>query len=152
MKAGLKHNGLALIDVISPCVTFNDHEGSTKSYMYTRKHQLPVIQADFVPAQQEISVEYPEGSTTRVTMHDGSAVALHKVAPGYNPTNRAAVMAYLNEQSSSGTIPTGLLFLDESSDDMHAMAKTVEKPLSQLPYEALCPGNAALQQLQRGYR
>jgi 2-oxoglutarate ferredoxin oxidoreductase subunit beta len=152
LKAGLRHNGLALIDVISPCVTFNDHEGSTKSYMYTRKHQLPVIQADFVPAQQEISVEYPEGSTTHVTLHDGSSVALHKVAAGYDPTNRARVMSYLNEQSSSGTIATGLLFLDESGHDMHAMAKTVEKPLSQLPYDALCPGNAALQQLQRGYR
>ena len=152
LKAGLLHNGLALIDVISPCVTFNDHEGSTKSYMYTRKHQLPVIQADFVPHAEEISVEYPAGSTTRVTMHDGSTVVLKKLAADYDPTNRAATVAYLHEQQHAGTIPTGLLYVDESGQDMHAMAKTVETPLSKLPFDQLCPGNAALQQLQRAYR
>src|SRR5215472_6386099 len=80
LKAGLRHKGFALVDVISPCVTFNDHEGSTKSYVYTRKHQLPVIEADFVPPAAEITVDYPEGTTTNVTMHDGSVLRLHKVA------------------------------------------------------------------------
>ncbi len=152
LKAGLRHNGLALIDVISPCVTFNDHEGSTKSYVYTRKHQLPVIQADFVPPADEILIDYAEGSTVRVAMHDGSTVLLRKIAHDYDPTNRAAAMAYLNEHQSSGTIPTGLLFVDESGGDMHAMAKTVSTPLTKIPFEQVCPGNAALQQLQRAYR
>ena len=152
LKAGLRHNGLALIDVISPCVTFNDHEGSTKSYMYTRKHQLPIIQADFVPPADEISVDYPPGSTTRVTLHDGSMVVLKKLALDYDPKSRANVMAYLNAHQSTGEVPTGLLFLDETGSDMHAMAKTVTTPLSKLPFEQLCPGDAALQSLQRMYR
>jgi 2-oxoglutarate ferredoxin oxidoreductase subunit beta len=152
LKAGLRHNGLALIDVISPCVTFNDHEGSTKSYMYTRKHQLPIIQADFVPPADEISVDYPPGSTTRVTLHDGSTVVLKKLALDYDPKSRANVMAYLNAHQSTGEVPTGLLFLDETGSDMHAMAKTVTTPLSKLPFEQLCPGDAALQSLQRMYR
>ncbi len=152
LKAGLRHNGLALIDVISPCVTFNDHEGSTKSYVYTRKHQLPIVQADFVPHAEEISVEYPPGSKTEVVMHDGSTVVLHKLAEDYDPTNRAGAMAYLNKHQSSGSIPTGLLFVDESGRDMHAAAKTPATALTKLPYQQLCPGNAALQQLQRAYR
>jgi 2-oxoglutarate ferredoxin oxidoreductase subunit beta len=85
-------------------------------------------------------------------MHDGSTIVLRKIGEDYDPTHRAAAMAYLNEHHSSGTIPTGLLFVDESGGDMHAMAKTVEAPLSQIPYGELCPGNAALQQLQRAYR
>jgi 2-oxoglutarate ferredoxin oxidoreductase subunit beta len=152
LKAGLRHNGLALIDVISPCVTFNDHEGSTKSYMYTRKHQLPIVQADFVPPAEEISADYAEGTTTRVTLHDGSTVVLRKLAADYDPSSRHNAMAYLNEHQSRGESPTGLLFLDESGSDMHALAKTVKTSLSKVPYEELCPGNAALQQLQRGYR
>src|SRR5579864_8052177 len=90
LKAGLRHKGFALIDVVSPCVTFNDHEGSTKSYMYTRKHQLPIIQADYVPPAEEISVDYPEGTSTKVTLHDGSVVVFKKLASDYDPTNRDA--------------------------------------------------------------
>jgi 2-oxoglutarate ferredoxin oxidoreductase subunit beta len=152
LKAGLRHNGLALIDVISPCVTFNDHEGSTKSYMYTRKHQLPIVEADFVPMAQEISADYAEGTTTSVTLHDGSTVVLRKLASDYDPRHRHHAAAYLNEHQSRGEILTGLLFVDESGTDMHALAKTVQTPLSQLPFEDLCPGNAVLQQIQRGYR
>jgi 2-oxoglutarate ferredoxin oxidoreductase subunit beta len=152
LKAGLEHDGLALIDVISPCVTFNDHEGSTKSYVYTRKHQLPIVQADFVPHAEEIEIDYPEGSSTKVTMHDGSTVVLKKLASDYDPTDRVAAMTYLGRHQSSGEIPTGLLFLDESGQSMHTMAKTPKTPLSQLPYDRLCPGNAALQQLQKAYR
>jgi 2-oxoglutarate ferredoxin oxidoreductase subunit beta len=152
LKAGLRHNGLALIDVISPCVTFNDHEGSTKSYVYTRKHQLPIVQADFVPEAQEISAEYAEGASLKVTLHDGDTLVLRKLASDYDPSDRHRAAAYLNEHQSRGEILTGLLFVDESGQDMHALAKTVKTPLSQLPFEQLCPGNAVLQQLQRAYR
>ncbi len=152
LKAGLRHNGFALIDVISPCVTFNDHEGSTKSYKYTRKHQLPIIEADFVPFANEITAEYPPGSAHSVKMHDGSVVRFRKVAADYDPTDRVAVLSHLRDHQSSGEIATGLLYLDESSQDMHDAAKTVKTPLSRVAHEELCPGNAALQKLQQAFR
>jgi 2-oxoglutarate ferredoxin oxidoreductase subunit beta len=152
LKAALSHQGFALVDVISPCVTFNDHEGSTKSYLYTRQHQLPIVEADFVPPATEITAELPAGQVTSVTMHDGSVVRFSKVAADYDPTNRTAAQAYLHEKQSSGEIPVGLLYLDTHGIEMHAGAKTVSKPLSQVPFEELCPGNAALQALQQLYR
>jgi 2-oxoglutarate ferredoxin oxidoreductase subunit beta len=153
LKAGIRHNGFALVDVISPCVTFNDHEGSTKSYAYSRKHQLPIIETDFVPPAKPIETTYKEGTTTNVTLHDGSILRLHKVGPGeYDPTDRAAVWSYLHTKQASGEVPVGLLFVDESGSEMHAAAKTVDQPLSQIPFEELCPGSAALDRLQRAYR
>jgi 2-oxoglutarate ferredoxin oxidoreductase subunit beta len=152
LKAAIRHEGFALVDVISPCVTFNDHEGSTKSYVYTRKHSLPVVAADFVPHAKEITVTHDEGTAIDVRMHDGSVVVLRKVAKDYDPRNRRAVMGYLQERQIAGEIPTGLLYLDEGGVEMHAGAKTVERPLSQLPFEELCPGSAALEKLQEAYR
>jgi 2-oxoglutarate ferredoxin oxidoreductase subunit beta len=152
LKAAIKHRGFALVDVISPCVTFNDHEGSTKSYQHTRKRNLQVVHTDFVPVGEEITVQYEPGQAKSVTMHDGSVVRFSKVGPDYDPTNRDAVQAYLQEQQKRGEIPTGLLYLDESMSDMHATSGTIEAPLSEVPFEQLCPGNAALEQLQRAYR
>jgi 2-oxoglutarate ferredoxin oxidoreductase subunit beta len=153
LKAALSHDGFALVDVISPCVTFNDHEGSTKSYVHTRKHQLPIVQADFVPPANEITASYPEGSVTSVTMHDGSTIRLHKIASDYDPTDRARVTSYLQKHQASGEIPTGLLFIDEKKGvEMHKGAKTVKRPLVDLPFEELCPGRAALDALQAFYR
>jgi 2-oxoglutarate ferredoxin oxidoreductase subunit beta len=152
LKAAIKHNGFALVDVISPCVTFNDHEGSTKSYMYTRKHQLPVVEADFVPVREEITASFDEGTTASVTMHDGSVVRLKKTAKDYDPTDRVKVIEYLMQHQKTGEIPVGLLFLDESGVEMHVGAKTIETPLSRVPYEELCPGKAALDKLMQGYR
>jgi 2-oxoglutarate ferredoxin oxidoreductase subunit beta len=152
LKAGLRHNGFALVDVISPCVTFNDHEGSTKSYDYTRKHQLPIIAADFVPPAEEITVEYDHGTTTEVKLHDGSVVRLHKVGPSYDPTNRAGAFMHLMERQQAGEIPMGLLYIDEQGVEMHQGAKTVKTPLARLRHEELCPGSAALEALQQAYR
>ncbi len=152
LKAALQHRGFALIDVISPCVTFNDHEGSTKSYLYTRQHQKAVVEADFVPYAEEITAEYAEGAATRVRMHDGGEVLFRKVPPDYDPTRRDAVYRYLEERQREGEVPTGLLVLDESTPDLHASTRTVETPLSQVPYEELCPGSAALDALQDEYR
>src|SRR5258708_223868 len=95
LKAGLAHRGFAIVDVISPCVTFNDHVGSTKSYLHTRQHRLEVVQTDFVPKEQEISADYAPGTATSVTMHDGSIVRFVKVAEDYDPTDRLATQAYL---------------------------------------------------------
>src|SRR5262252_1296472 len=121
LKAAIRHKGFALVDVIWPCVTFNDHEGSTKSYVYTRKHQLPVVAADFVPHREEITATLPEGQSTDVMLHDGSVVRLHKVAKDYDPKDRRAVTAYLHDHQRSGEIPVGLLFVDEENGvEMHA--------------------------------
>jgi 2-oxoglutarate ferredoxin oxidoreductase subunit beta len=152
IEAGLCHRGFALIDVISPCVTFNDHEGSTKSYKHTRNHQLPVLQTDFVPPATEITAQYAAGTSFSVTMHDGSVVRLSKVPENYTPTDRSAVFSYLQEHQSKGEIPTGLLYLDEQLPDLHEMSSTIELPLAQLPYEDLCPGSAALDKFQEAYR
>jgi 2-oxoglutarate ferredoxin oxidoreductase subunit beta len=153
LKAALKHDGFALVDVISPCVTFNDHEGSTKSYLHTRKHQLPVVQADFVPPRAEITADYPAGETHTVTMHDGSHVVLRKVGPEYDPTNRREAWNFLSERQKSGEIATGLLYVDEEAGvEMHKGAKTVAGPLIHVPFGQLCPGSSMLAELQDDYR
>jgi 2-oxoglutarate/2-oxoacid ferredoxin oxidoreductase subunit beta len=152
LKAALRHNGFALVDVISPCVTFNDHVGSTKSYLHTRKHRLQVVEADFVPKEKEIAAEYAPGTTTSVTMHDGSIVRFTKVAEDYDPTDRQAVQTYLQASQKKGEILTGLLYLDEGAGDMHAVSATVDAPLASLPFEQLCPGSAALERFQSAYR
>jgi 2-oxoglutarate ferredoxin oxidoreductase subunit beta len=152
LKAALSHKGFALVDVISPCVTFNDHEGSTKSYLYTRKHLLQLISADFVPFAKEISVEYQPGTATSVRLHDGSVVRLRKVSEDYDPTDRQAVADHLEVHRHRGEIATGLLFVDKQASDMHDTSKTTEVPLAQLPYDKLCPGSAALDQLQKTFR
>lgn len=146
IKAGLAHNGFAFVDIISPCVTFNDHEGSTKSYAYSREHLHKVVEADFVPLRKEIV------GTGDVTLHDGSVVRLRKVAPGYDPSDRDAVSGYLRKHHEAGEVLTGLLYQSADGRDMHAIEKTVATPLVDLPYEQLCPGGAALEKLQRSFK
>lgn len=152
LKAALKHRGLALVDVISPCVTFNDHEGSTKSYLYTRRHEKPVTQADFVPPAKEISVPIETKGVTTIAMHDGTLVRFSAVPEGYDPGDRANVFHYLQEQQTQGVIPTGLLYLDPSVPDMHEMNNTSDTPLVQVPFESLCPGSGALEKLMEDFR
>ena len=152
LKAALKHRGLALVDVISPCVTFNDHEGSTKSYLYTRRHEKPVAQADLVPPAEEILAPIGVKGVTTIRMHDGSLVRFSAVPEGYDPGDRAKVFQYVQEKQTQGVIPTGLLFLDESVPDMHEMNNTSETPLIQVPFESLCPGSGALEKLMEDFR
>jgi 2-oxoglutarate ferredoxin oxidoreductase subunit beta len=152
LKAGLRHKGFALIDVISPCVTFNDHEGSTKSYKYTRDRNTEIVHTDFVPHAEEITAVSVPGGETHVTMHDGSVMRFKSVAEGYDPRNREKAMAFLMENQKSGKVPTGLLYVDETAPEMHEIAGTVEQPLNQVPFEKLCPGNAALAELQEAFR
>jgi 2-oxoglutarate ferredoxin oxidoreductase subunit beta len=152
MKAGLRHNGFALIDIISPCVSFNDHVGSTKSYRYTREHYEELAPVDFVPVRREIKA--PEGGdgAMSITMHDGSVVRFRKTGDDYDPTDRDAAYAHVRRHQERGEIVTGLLYIDEGTRDLHAMNHTTATPLVDLPYRALCPGNAALQSLQDEYR
>ena len=115
LKAGLTHRGFAFVDVISPCVTFNDHEGSTKSYAYTREHNVEIVQADFVPPAAAITADYDAGTVRNVMMHDGSWVRLRKVAEDYDPTDRDRAYAYIRDAQSKGEVVTGLLYIDEGS-------------------------------------
>ncbi len=158
LKAGLSHKGLALVDVISPCVTFNDHDGSTKSYKYTRDHEVEAVEADYVPVHLEITL--PEraapsdggGELHVVPMHDGSAVRLRATAAGYDPTDRASAYAHVRACQARGEVATGLLFIDPASRDMHDQLRTTAAPLVDLPFESLCPGAAALDALMKRHR
>jgi len=150
LKAGLQHKGLAFVDIISPCVTFNDHEGSTKSYVYTRSHAHEVVETDFVPIQKEITADY-DGARA-VKLHDGSEVRLRKVGEEYDPTDRGGVLERLREIRNRGEVATGLLYLEEGGDDLHEFAETVERPLVEVGYETLCPGGEALAELQKEWR
>jgi 2-oxoglutarate ferredoxin oxidoreductase subunit beta len=152
LKAAVAHRGFALIDVISPCVTFNDHSGSTKSYLQTRKHMVRATEADFVPPAQEILAHISTSGTTNVTLHDGSVVRFRSVPLGYDPTDRAKVATYLDRHQDNGEVLTGLLYVDESAADMHELSQTSEVPLVNIPYETLCPGSKALEELQEEFR
>jgi 2-oxoglutarate ferredoxin oxidoreductase subunit beta len=152
LKAAFAHRGFALVDVISPCVTFNDHSGSTKSYLYTRKHELQATEADFVPRRNEIVATVAEQGVTDVTMHDGSFVRFRSVPEGYDPADRTSAMNYLMQKKDSGEIVTGLLFVDETVPDLHEQGNTSDTALSQMPFDRLCPGSLALDSLQDEFR
>jgi 2-oxoglutarate ferredoxin oxidoreductase subunit beta len=152
IKEGLRHKGLALLDVISPCVSFNDHEGSTKSYRYTRKHNIEVSWVDMVPIRREITAPKADDTLVAVTMHDGVVMRFRRTGDGYDPTDREKAYAHVRACQKRGEVATGLLFLDESGQDMHAVNGTVEEPLIDVPYEALCPGSAALGVLMDEFR
>ena len=152
LKAGLAHSGFAFIDVISPCVTFNDHEGSTKSYAYTREHNVEIVQADFVPPAATITADYEAGSVRNVMMHDGSWVRLRKIAEDYDPSDRDRAYAFIRDRQKDAEIVTGLLYISPDSRDMHAQSDTVPASLVQLPFEQLCPGNGELQRMQARFR
>ena len=152
LEAGLAHRGFAFVDVISPCVTFNDHEGSTKSYAHTREHKVEVVQADFVPPREAITTDYGEGELQNVMLHDGSWVKLRKLAKDYDPTDRDAAYAHVRRLQERGEVATGLLYIEQGLPDMHATNETVEEPLVELPFEALCPGAGALADLMTEFR
>src|SRR5271166_2370973 len=152
LKAAVAHRGFALIDVISPCVTFNDHEGSTKSYLYTRQHEFKALEADFVPPASEVLANIGQNGAVNVTMHDGSVIRFKGVPPNYDPTDRVKVTAYLEEHQGKGEVVTGLLFVDENVPDLHELNATPDTPLTRIPYQKLCPGSAALDKLQDQFR
>ena len=155
LKAGITHRGLALVDVISPCVTFNDHEGSTKSYAYTRTHEREAVAADFVPLKHEITVaqQNGDGKVIEVPMHDGTSVRLRPTTDDYDPTDRTSAYAHVRACQARGEIATGLLFMDEQSgQELCDGLELPEEPLYDLPYETLCPGGAALGGIMERYR
>jgi 2-oxoglutarate/2-oxoacid ferredoxin oxidoreductase subunit beta len=152
LKAAVAHQGFALVDVISPCVTFNDHEASTKSYRYTRAQNRPVVETDFVPIRATIQTAYAEGGVREVAMHDGSVVRFRKVPDDFDPSSRDQVYRYLRERQAAGEVATGLLYMEPDAPDMHDVLGTVEAPLVDLPFEVLCPGAGALDRLMDDFR
>jgi 2-oxoglutarate ferredoxin oxidoreductase subunit beta len=152
IKGALMHPGFAVLDVISPCVTFNDHEGSTKSYAHTRQFYHHVVDADFVPPAEEIKAAYDEGSSMPIALHDGSKILLRKVEKKYDPTSRAIAFKYLRERFNAGEITTGLLYVDEARKEMHDLMGNTDTPLSQLPLEGLHPGREELHKILQRYR
>ncbi len=152
LKAGIRHRGFALVDVISPCVAFNDHEGSTKSYRYTRENLEEAVDADFTLPTAGITASYEPGSVRAVTLPDGSVVHFRKVPDEFDPGNRDRVYAYLRERQGAGEIPTGLLYLDPDAPDHRDTLETVSTSLVDLPFEELCPGREALERLLTDFR
>lgn len=152
IKAAMTHRGFALIDVVSPCVTFNNNPGSTKSYEYVREHAEATGTVDFVPIMQEITASYHPGSTHEVTMHDGSVIHLHKVSETLDPFDRSSAMMELESHRSNGSILTGLIYLDKNTRDLHDMLETSQRPLNQLEEVDLCPGNRMLVNINASLR
>ena len=152
LKAAMKHNGFALLNVISPCVTFNNNAGSTKSYDYVREHVEVTGTVDFVPLSKEIIANYEAGSIKELTMHDGSTIHLHKLAKDWDPFNRLSAINAIHNAKEKGEILTGLLYIDEDSNDLHSVLSTTEKPLNALAKNELCPGNSALEKLNASLR
>ena len=152
IEAALEHQGAAFIDVISPCVTFNNHVGSTKSYDYVREHNEAVNRIDFFVPGQEITADYAPGTLQEVIQHDGSVLRLRKLDVEYDAHDRIGAMNHLQRHHALGEIVTGLLFVDPEPHDMHAHLNTVDTPLNLLDESALCPGAAALEKINAALR
>ena len=144
IKGALRHHGPALIDVISPCVAFNNHAGSTKSYDYVRAHNEAVNRLDFMPHRDAITTMYAPGEVIEVTQHDGSVLRLRKLARGYDAGDRIAALSHIAAHEARGEILTGLLYVNASAEDLHEHLRTVDVPLNALGTTELCPGAAAL--------
>jgi 2-oxoglutarate ferredoxin oxidoreductase subunit beta len=152
IKAAIGHQGSAVLDVISPCVQFNNNPQSTKSYDFVREHNEAVNRLDFVTPRDPIHVDYEPGTVETVTQHDGSVLKLAKLHADYNPHDRVAAMTYLQQRHAAGEIVTGLLYLDPEPQDIHTHLNTVSAPLNGLDESELCPGSAALEAINGSYR
>ena len=144
IKGALSHRGAALLDVISPCVAFNNHAGSTKSYDYVREHNEAVNRLDFMPHRNAITAMYAPGEVIEVTQHDGSVLRLRKLAEGYDPGDRVAAMTHIAGYEARGEVLTGLLYVRAGAEDLHGHLNTVDTALNRLGDKELCPGSAAL--------
>jgi 2-oxoglutarate ferredoxin oxidoreductase subunit beta len=152
IKGALGHSGAAFIDVISPCIAFNNHGGSTKSYDYVRQHNEAVSRIDFLPSRSEITTQYPQGSVVEVEQHDGTILKLRKLDNSYDPTNRYAALNYMNDRHERGEIVTGLLYVDPLASDLHTALNTSHKPLNAMSVEELCPGLTVLDKMNAALR
>jgi 2-oxoglutarate ferredoxin oxidoreductase subunit beta len=152
LKAAIAHNGLSVIDVVSPCVTFNDHEGSTKSYSYMKDHEEVLHELDFVPAYDEITVEIPEGEVRDVELHDGSHLRIRKLNRNYNPTQKLAALAAIEDAEKKGEVLTGVLYVNTEKPNFLEMLHLAEEPLATLPEAKVRPTNQALDEIMEELR
>jgi 2-oxoglutarate ferredoxin oxidoreductase subunit beta len=152
IEAAIKHNGASFIDVISPCVAFNNHTGSTKSFDYVREHNEAVNRLDVISGRAPITVDYAPGTVQVVEQHDGTKLALRKVDADYDVHDRLAAMAFLQKHAAKGQVVTGLLYVDADSEDLHSHLNTVEAPLNTLGEKELCPGTATLEKINASLR
>ncbi|TGD75206.1 2-oxoacid:ferredoxin oxidoreductase subunit beta [Mangrovimicrobium sediminis] len=152
IKAAIAHRGFALIDVVSPCVTFNNNKGSTKSYEFVREHAEATGAVDFVPMRKEITTDYKPGYSHEVTLHDGSSIHLYKLEQDLDPFDRTSALLAMERHRAAGDILTGLIYMDKASRDLHEQLETSRRPLSQLTEEDLCPGNQMLKNINASLR
>jgi 2-oxoglutarate ferredoxin oxidoreductase subunit beta len=152
IEAAIKHNGASFIDVISPCVAFNNHTGSTKSFDYVREHNEAVNRLDVISGRAPITVDYAPGTVQVVEQHDGTKLALRKVDADYDVHDRLAAMAFLQKHAAKGQVVTGLLYVDADAEDLHSHLDTVAAPLNTLGEKELCPGTAALEKINASLR
>jgi 2-oxoglutarate ferredoxin oxidoreductase subunit beta len=147
LKAAIAHRGTAMIDVISPCVTFNDHDGSTKSYSYVKDHDELLGEASFVPFFEDITIDYEPGTTKEVEMHDGSRLLLHKLPQDYDPSNPLHALRLLGESRKRDELLTGIFYVNPESKDFIELLNIVDEPLNALPTERVRPGRHVLDEL-----
>lgn len=152
IKAAMSHSGFALINVISPCVTFNNNAGSTKSYDYVRAHNEALSRVDFVPIREEITTQYEESKVKLVEMHDGTVIKLHKISPQWDPQDKLSIVTALQQARNKDEILTGLLYIDNHSRELHDLLGTTNIPLNKLTEKELCPGNSLLQEINESMR
>jgi len=152
VKAAIAHPGAAFIDVISPCVAFNNHPGSTKSYEYIREHNEAVNRLDFWPSRDAITVDYSEGGVIEVPQHDGSILKLRKLDSSYDPSDKVNAMTHIARAAQKGEVLTGLLYLAADAADLHAHLNTYEAPLNRLGEKELCPGSGMLEKINAAMR
>ena len=152
IKAAFRHKGAAFLDVISPCVTFNNHAGSTKSFDYVREHNIALNALDFIEGRDEIAVDYAAGATASVMMHDGGTIRLHKLADDHDAGDRAQAINVIERHRAAGEIATGLLYVNADAEDMHAILNTAARPLNSLSEKDLCPGSKALAAINASLR
>jgi 2-oxoglutarate ferredoxin oxidoreductase subunit beta len=147
LKAAIAHKGTVMLDVVSPCVTFNDHEGSTRSYKYMQDHEEAINEVGFVPSFEEIDVEYDAGTTFDVTMHDGSSLRLRKLHEDYNPTDRPLAVKTLMESHEKGEVLTGVFYIDTQKPAFTDLLNLVDEPLATLPQERTRPSKQVLEDI-----
>ena len=152
MKAAIAHNGTVMLDIVSPCVTFNDHEGSTKSYKYMKDHEEPLQEVSFVPHFEDITVEYEEGTTTEVTMHDGSKLMLRKLEEDYDPSNKIEAIHRLNQSHVKGEVLTGVFYVNTKTPTFLDLLNMTDQPLATLPESVTRPGREVLEQVMEELR
>ncbi len=152
LKAAIAHNGTVMLDIVSPCVTFNDHEGSTKSYKYMKDHEEPLQDINFVPVFEEINVEYDPGTTVEVTMHDGSRLRLRKLEEDYDATDKILAVKRLAEGHAKGEVLTGVFYVNTQAPNFIEMLNVTDHPLTTLPESVVRPGREVLEQVMEELR